>query len=272
MKTTTGEVSLVLRKKKNGKTIVAQQYFKLPLQIMTPHYYDSDGTAFIYLMNPGGGVLQHDRLLTEITAERGTSTVVTTPANTKFYKMDEGHAEVINRITVENDAVMEYIPEHNVPFENAKVYQNNFFRLGKDSVLFAADMVTEGRTSRGEHFKYDIYSSKTKIFVENELVLYDSTFIEPNNMTIQRIGIMEDYSSNGSLFIYAKDMDKELKTKIDKVSNEKVTVAATNVSDDLMAVRFLSGNIMDVKTALLEVWGICRNIILDKDSIRIRKY
>ena len=57
---------------------------------MRAHYQDSDGTAFIYLLNPSGGVLQHDRLLTEITLEEGSRVYVTTPSNTKFYKMDEG--------------------------------------------------------------------------------------------------------------------------------------------------------------------------------------
>ena len=67
----TGELSLVFSRKDNGRTHLSRQYFKLPLQIMMPHYQEEDGTAFVYFLNPGGGILQHDRLLTEVTVEDG---------------------------------------------------------------------------------------------------------------------------------------------------------------------------------------------------------
>ena len=49
----------------------------------------------------------------------------------------------------------------------------NEFRVEKSAVLFAADMVTSGRAANGEVFQYDIYSSKTKIYADGELILYD---------------------------------------------------------------------------------------------------
>ena len=86
MKKTTGELSLLFRKKKNGQTYLAEQYYKLPLQVMRAHYQDSDGTAFIYLLNPSGGVLQHDRLLTEITLEEGSRVYAVSYTHLDVYK------------------------------------------------------------------------------------------------------------------------------------------------------------------------------------------
>lgn len=267
----TGKILLHLKKKADGKTSIIKQHYQLPLQIMRPHYYDKDGTAFIYLMNPGGGVLQNDRFLTKIVAEEGTDTVVTTPSTTKFYKMEDGHAEVLNIITVKDNAVMEYLPEHNVPFAQAKAYQDTIFHLSKGAVLFASDMVTEGRSSRGEHFQYDIYASKTKIYVDDELILLDNTVIEPEKIEFNKLGMIEGYQSNGSFFVYAEDMDSGIKGKINSLESN-VKIAATNISENLLLVRFLGDSVIEMRAAILSVWDICRKNIIGKDSVKIRKY
>ena len=199
----TGELSLVFSRKDNGRTHLSRQYFKLPLQIMMPHYQEEDGTAFVYFLNPGGGILQHDRLLTEVTVEDGADVFITTPSCTKFYRMDEGHAEVENIFSVGSGATLEYLPEYNVPFAQSSSFQDSVFRLKNDSVLIASDIVTAGRTSRNEIFDYDIYSSKTRIYVDDELKLYDSCRITPETMDPARRGLLEGKLSSGTVYAYA---------------------------------------------------------------------
>lgn len=266
-----GKISIVFRRKSDGKTYMAKQYYKLPMQVMKPHYYDKDGTAFVYSLNPAGGILQHDRLLTEIVSEDGSDAVFTTPGNNKFYKMDEGCARLWNRINVKRGGILEYLPEHNVPFADSTVYQENEFRVEKGAVLFASDMVTPGRAANGELFQYDLYSSKTKIFVDDDLVLYDNCRIEPKKENILRLGLMDGKKSNGSMYIYADDMDPKLKNEINKLNSDAVTLAAGNITPELLVVRFIGDGIMDMIKATYDVWDICRRSILGKPAVRLRK-
>ena len=134
----TGKLTLVFRKRKDGKTAAAEQYYKLPLQIMRDTLSGKGRDSLCVSSHPSGGVLQHDRLYTEITLEDESRAYVTTTSSTKFYKMDEGHAEVVNRLEVGSGAVLEYMPEHNVPFAMSRAYQENEYRLHRDSVLIAA--------------------------------------------------------------------------------------------------------------------------------------
>lgn len=269
----TGKLSLTFRKKASGKTYIAQQYFKLPLQIMNPHYQDEDGTAFVYLLNPSGGILQHDRLLTELTLEEGSKAFVTTPSNTKFYKMDEGHAEVENRAVVKEGAVLEYLPEHNVPFAGASVYQTNEFYLDSSAVLIASDMVTAGRLSRGERFEYDLYDSRTRIYVDGKLRLYDSSRMEPGKMAIEELGMMEGYQANGSIYVYAENIEGGLAEDLNRLSKgSEVRFAAGCLDKDLMIIRFLGENIMDLQSMIFTVWDELRKQLLGKPAVRIRKY
>lgn len=269
----TGKLSLVFRKRASGKTYIAQQYFKLPLQIMNPHYQDGDGTAFVYLLNPGGGILQHDRLLTELTLEEGSRALVTTPSNTKFYKMDEGHAEVANRVYVKAGAVLEYLPEHNVPFAGSRAFQETEFHLDGSAVLIASDMVTAGRLSRGERFEYDLYDSRTRIYVDGRLRLYDSSRMEPARMSLEEMGMMEGCQANGTIYVYARGGKRSLAERLNRIpQRSSLRFAAGWLDPDLMIIRFLGEDILELQSMIFTVWDELRKELLGKPAVRIRKY
>ena len=273
MKKTTGELSLLFRKKKNGQTYRAEQYYKLPLQVMRAHYQDSDGTAFIYLLNPSGGVLQHDRLLTEITLEEGSRVYVTTPSNTKFYKMDEGYARVDNVITVGRDAVLEYLPEHNAPFAMSEAYQENEFHLSGSSVLIASDMVSAGRATCGEKFDYRLYASRTRIYVDGKLKIYDCSHIKPDETDMERLGYMEGHLTNGTIYVYAERIEDALPERLNAMeAHGDVVFAAGKIDDSMMIVRFVGGDMVSLKETLNDIWGQIRRDVLGKEPVRIRKY
>lgn len=274
MENPTGELKLKFRKKTNGATYLAEQYFKLPLQIMAPHYQDEDGTAFLYLLNPSGGILQHDRLLTRVTVEDGAKVLITTPSSTKFYRMDDGHAILKNDFTVHAGGTLEYLPEYNVPFAKSKSYQINNFYLDEEAVLIASDLVTAGRISRGEAFQYNLYSSKTKIYVNGKLLAYDHGTIEPSKMKLDTLGMMEGYSSNGSIYIYKKNMMDALAEQINTMENhwEDIGFAASQVNDSLMIVRLLGQNVSELQDIMHIIWNIIREKLLGKPAVRMRKY
>src|SRR6266571_9532388 len=55
--------------RRGQSTILSQSRFTLPLQALTPIALE-DGTAYLMLLNPTGGVLGGDHLLTEMVQEK----------------------------------------------------------------------------------------------------------------------------------------------------------------------------------------------------------
>lgn len=273
MEKPTGKLSLVFSRKDNGSTYLSRQYFKLPLQIMMPHYQEDDETAFVYLLNPGGGILQHDRLLTEVTVEDNANVYITTPSSTRFYKMDEGHAEVENLFSVGSGAVLEYMPEYTVPFAQSRSFQKNEFRLKRDSVFIASDIVTAGRTSRNEIFDYDLYSSGTRIYIDDELKLYDSCRITPETMNPVRMGLLEGKLISGTVYAYAEHMPDGICSRLNEAAHEvSIDYAAGMVENMIITVRFLGNDMMSVKEFVYNIWDILRRELIGKGAVRIRKY
>ncbi len=269
----TGKLSLTFRKKQDGQTYVAHQYYKLPLQVMQPYYEDRDGTAFVYLLNPSGGVLQHDRLFTEIRLEEGSRALLTTPSNMKFYKMDDGFAQVENKFYVESNAALEYLPEHNVPFAGSKAYQNTDFHLAQDATLIASDMMTAGRISRGEIFDYGLYSSHMRIYVDGKLKLYNSSHIEPASMHLERLGLMEGHLAAGSIYAHAPRICDGLTERIVQMERGKgIRLAAGKLDESLLVVRFLGNDVLELRIVAMAIWNCLRESLLGKPAVRIRKY
>src|SRR6202049_467210 len=80
---------LRLRFARNGaSTILAKSRFTLPLQVLTPLTLN-DGTSYLMLLNPTGGVLGGDHLVTEIIQEAQTRVCLTTPSATRVYRTSE---------------------------------------------------------------------------------------------------------------------------------------------------------------------------------------
>ena len=256
------------------KTYLASQYYKLPLQVLPPHYQDDDGTAFVYLLNPSGGIMQGDRLFTEVKVGAKASAFLTTPSSTKYYKMEDDFAEVENVFYVGEEAVLEYIPEHSVPFNNADVMQDNIYHISGDSTLIALDCVTSGRKASGEHFGYKRFCTKSSIYVDEKLILMDCMDIQPQKEVMNRAGVMEGNDIIAGLYMYkngsAEMLTEGIRQNVQPVGKTRLGVTA--VTDDLTVVRILGKSIIDYKDTMAVLWDRSRRLLLDKKAVRIRKY
>jgi urease accessory protein len=269
-----GILRLRFRRKQSGKTFLAGQFYQLPLQVLPPYYDDPDGTAYTYILNPAGGVLQNDRLLVEISVEEGARAVITTPSAGKFYRMEEGHAELTNLFEVASGGALEYLPEYNIPYADTKIYQETIFRIHRDSTLIAGDMIIPGRTERGELFQYDVYSSKIKIFVEEDLKAYEFVRLEPKKNDITGFGILQDRKIYGTFFLYARTLPDEIGDEVRELFEEKKDIdGGISFLDESMAVVKLTGDtVSGMQGAMEEIWGIARRSMLGKERVRIRKF
>src|SRR5258708_28746662 len=99
---------------RGSRTILAQSRFSLPLQAMAPLTLD-DGAAYLMLLNPTGGVLGGDRLITEIAQEAGTHVCLTTPSATRIYRTLVRPAILDTTIQLSEGATLEYFPDHLIP-------------------------------------------------------------------------------------------------------------------------------------------------------------
>lgn len=254
---------------------MAKQYYKLPLQVLPPHHQDLDGTAFVFLLNPTGGVLQGDHLSTKILLKEKSKVLLTTPSSNKFYKMDEEYALVEMVCDVKKHAILEYLPDYNILFSNAKVRQKTKFYLDSTSTLFAWDIIVPGRISKGEAFQYDCYDSAISIYVEEELIAYEHNVLKPKEKELSCIGLLEGNMNYATIYIYSPKADNHLlriiKDAIKKHTNNQ-NGAASLPRENLIVAKIMSKEIRNIKNTMKIVWDVSRRELMNKESVCIRKY
>ena len=175
-----------------GRTELVQHYQKTPLQIMHPLYFAPlrPDMPYTYLMSAGGGILQGDRLRTDLRFGPGTSAHVTSQAHTRVYRMEHGYATSLMNITVDADAYVEYLPEPVVPFAQSRFYQQTTVVLDPGATLLLGETVYAGRLARGERHQYEVYASDLEVRrPDGALVALDRVRLSPSAGAAEEGGV-----------------------------------------------------------------------------------
>ena len=165
-----------------GSTILAQSRFSLPLQALTPLTL-ADGASYLMLLNPTGGVLGGDHLVTEIAQEAGTHVCLTTPSATRIYRTAEKPAILETMIHVGEGATLEYFPDHVIPHVGSALRQSLRIEMARGSRAIILDSMASGRVAHGERWSFTEMDSRTEVFACGRPAYVNRTRIVPANET-----------------------------------------------------------------------------------------
>ncbi|WP_241384487.1 urease accessory protein UreD [Rhodococcus sp. CH91] len=192
-----------------NRTELVHHYQKSPLQIMRPLYFDPlrPDVPYTYVMSSGGGVLQADRLRTDLTFGAGTSAHVTTQAQTRVYRMDNDYASSVTHITAGSDAYVEYLPDAVIPFAGSRLYQHTSVTLDESASLLLAETVYAGRLARNERHRYDVYASDLEVRrPDGRLVALDRVRLRPGGTNdrpaAEELGVLAEHDILAMLYVF----------------------------------------------------------------------
>ena len=187
----------------NGTELV-HHYQKSPLQIMHPLYYDParPDMAYTYLMSTGAGVMQGDRLRTDLTFGPGTSAFLTTTAYTRAMRMEYDYAVAQVNVDVGPDAYVEYLPEPVIAFADTRMYQRTRARVDPSATLVVADTFVAGRLARDERHRYSALAADLEIRrPDGTVVAVDRLRLVPEDGATGGLAVLDDHDVVGSLYV-----------------------------------------------------------------------
>src|ERR1700681_1523478 len=178
--------------RRGQNTILSQSRFTLPLQTLTPLALE-DGTAYLMLLNPTGGVLGGDHLVTEIVQENETHVCLTTPSATRIYRTAEKPAVLETVIHVGEGATLEYFPDHVIPHTGSALRQSLRVEMARGSRAMIFDSMASGRIAHGERWSFTEFDSRTEVFACARPAYINRTRIVPATKRPDRLGWMEEF-------------------------------------------------------------------------------
>lgn len=258
-----------------GRTTLAQCRFQLPLQALAP-FELADGTACLMLLNPTGGLVGGDFLLTQIVLEPNTHVCLTTPSATRVYRT-LGHPAVQETlIQVRDGAFLEYLPDHVIPYRNSRFRQLLRVEMGRGSRAIFWDALASGRVACDERWSFDEVDSRVEISLCGKAVFLNRSRIRPASLDAECLGFAEGFNYLATLVLIADELDdwKEIAAALDaELGNmPQVQGGSSAFASAGCVVKLLARSATDLVSAQATLWACARQLLLGAPAIDLRKY
>ncbi len=262
----------------NGKTVVKEQYSKVPLFTQRALYLEESipSMAYMYIISPSGGILQGDRYRMDITLKNNAYAHITTQGATRIYRMEKNYATQIVNIIVDDGCYFEFVPDQIIPYRNSRFYQTVNLNIHDNATMLYAEMIVPGRVASGESFEYDICYMKALAKNQNNVLrLIDVAVLEPKKRSLNILGILGSFSVVGNMYIltktkYTAELVTDINSVLQKFSNISggATILPRNSG---VLIRILGEVAHDIRVVMYEIIRITRKIILNASFSGIRK-
>jgi urease accessory protein len=256
-------------------TILAQSRFSLPLQVLTPLTL-ADGASYLMLLNPTGGVLGGDHLITNIVQEAGTHVCLSTPSASRIYRTSGKPAILETTIHVGEDSTLEYFPDHVIPHAGSLLRQSLRIRMARGSRVILLDSMASGRLAHGERWSFTEMDSRTEVHLCGRPAYMHRTRMVPATNRPDRLGWMGEFDYLSSMGLFADGLLRwpEVAAAINEElkSLPNVRGAATVLARAGCIVRFLARSATDMTFVNKKLWDAARALVAGLAPFEHRKY
>ncbi|CAN5599822.1 urease accessory protein UreD [soil metagenome] len=227
-----------------GRTVLSERFASTPFGAVRAGYPDVSGIAEVQVTNPAGGVLGGDRLDIKATLCPGSAATILTQGATKLYRGEEARQDAL--LDIGENALLEYIPHHLIPYAGSGYRQTTEFRLADDATLLAWDACAAGRVARGERFAFRSLSNRTRIFRVGVPEVVDGFELSGGD---EPFG---GYSYMGTLYLISPSNLSSLSEKLHDSANSipNALASASLPSPNLCVVRTLTRKAPDLYRTL----------------------
>lgn len=261
----------------NGRTILAESFFRVPLQVMKPRY-DESGCACVYLLSPTGGVVQGDDYRIDVTLLPHSHATLTTQAATKIYAMPLEGAEQSLCGRIGKNAIFEYLPDPTILFRDANFSQRVSFSLEPGAMLAMQEIVMPGRLARGEKLAFTQYRSHLEVSDSDGLLLFDSFLLQPKHQPhLTAHGVLGGYTCWGSWFLVG-DFEIPQWEALCQIAEpflnqlNESTGGLSQLSRNGIAIRMLAHNSGAIQSAFQTIWNWIKLEHFRLETVDLRKY
>ncbi len=253
---------------RDGVTEIADRYQQVPLQVqkvLHPHPA-FPGMAWVYVLTVTGGIVQGDRLQTEIVARDGAQVHLTTPAATKIYRSPASPASHRLHIRAGAGTYVEYLPGPVIPFRGSRFLEDVTLVAQPTATLVYGGILSPGRVAMGESHAYDLYTSRvTAQRDDGALEFLDVTHLAPAAVNPKRSGLLGKFDVLGTLHLLtatvpARDLSDRLHGLLQN-QGEILAGASELPSGRGVTVRILGPRVEPVAAAIGAVVAAARDTL-----------
>ena len=224
----------------SGKSILREIDRRVPLIAQQEPYFDKEIPEMpcLYILSSGGPNVDGDRYQQDIIVEKNAFGWVSTGAATKLAEMKYNYSGMIQNITLEEGAYLEFMPEPVFPCRHTRFICDTTLTVHPTATVVYSEVYMGGRKyyGSGEMFAYDVLSVCSHGHRPDGSQLFREKFvINPAEQDPRQLGIMGEFEIFANVIVMApNDVSEkiyaETKPYIDR--EHKIAVGITTLPND----------------------------------------
>lgn len=241
-----------------------------------------DGGALVHLHNLSGGVLGGDRLSLEVEIGRRAVVQLTSTGATRLYRSRQQSpaAVQVNRISVGEDALLEYLPDALIPFSGARYCQETRIELAAGAGLFWWETIAPGREAGGEVFAYELLQFKLDINAAGTMLAQERVKLEPARSPLSSLVRMGRYRYFSTFYICRVGLaasrwlalEKQLaELALELSARSEILWGVSTLPAHGLVVRALSVKGRTVTSGLIAFWEAAKLQLYGRKAVPPRK-
>jgi len=264
--------------RRDHKTIITRSHCTSPWHLLPPIYLDETGAAYTLLLNPSGGLVGGDHLSIDMSLGAGAHVLISAPSANRVYRsMGEVSVQEVE-IAVGAGAVLEWFPEHTIPFDGSRYRQTLHVKLAPGATILLWDAIASGRIAREERWAFTSMENEIRITTASGNSILERYALDPAT-DLGRIGLAEEWDYVASFYVVSDTVPSEtwtrLEARLGPILDEHPGQLLGGVSTPAapgVAVKLLTRTAPDLTRVLDALWAAARAELWNLPPVAWRKY
>ena len=249
---------------RRGRTRVLEKQQTGPLTLQRAHYPEQD-LAHLHLLHPPGGVVGGDTLDIEMISANQSRTLVTTPGATKFYAGNGFPATQEQRLTVDANTSLEWLPQENIIFDGADIGLSTQIHAESNAILVAWEINTFGRPASNQPYRNGSFSNRLRVYDSNRLIFQDMFVHDRKRDNLSSILGLRGFCAMATMVVMP--VERQFVAEIQEKFHDKSQSLAATWVDGIMMVRCMGQSSSQLRNWLTQIWFYIRPGVIGREGI-----
>jgi urease accessory protein len=162
---------------RDGATRLTQLYQHDPMRVLFPTPEAGDASLAV-LVTTSGGLVAGDHVEIAIRLEPHAVAHVTASAAEKIYRSTGATTEIVQNLSVDEGAWLEYLPPETILFDGARLRRHTQIALAPGAGFLGGGILVFGRRARGEGFTHGLLHEEWQVSRGGRLVWGDALHLD----------------------------------------------------------------------------------------------
>lgn len=232
-----------------------------PLLVQKPLYPEGDEICQVVIIHPPGGVVSGDQL--ELSAQVGPSAKVqvTNPGAAKWYKSNGRTARQTIKIDIDNDGLLEWLPQETIFFNNTNVAIDHQVTLKGNAMYLGCEILCFGRTLSGEVFNNGTIKQRTTIKRDERVVWFEQINLDGADSAQNKSLSLGNHTICATLLFTGKSIPNsiidQIRLECKDISKDIGQFGISQLKSVLVA-RYLGNSSEIARQVMLCCWNLLR--------------